>query len=372
MPQDAIYVTQPSMPPVDEFVPFLEAIWRNRQLTNGGPFACDLERALAAYLDVPFVSLAANGTLALMIALQSLRLRGEVVTTPFSFVATSHALRWLGLTPVFADIDPATGNLDPAAVEAAITPRTAAILPVHCFGRPCATAALQRIADRHGIALVYDAAHAFGVRQDGASVLRHGSVSALSFHATKVFNTFEGGAVVCHDAEIYDRVGALRNFGFVDATMVGATGLNAKMSEVHAAFGLLQLRHLPAALEKRARIADAYRAGLGDVRGVTLFAPEADATANHGYFPILVEGGCAAVHRHLQDRGIVARRYFHPLICDMPAYRGSVPPDALPHARRMAEEILCLPIYPDLAADTVATIIATVRDAAAPAPRVAA
>ena len=372
MPQDAIYVTQPSMPPVEEFVPFLEAIWRNRQLTNGGPFACELERALAAYLGVPFVSLAANGTLALMLALQSLRLRGEVVTTPFSFVATSHALRWLGLTPVFADIDPATGNLDPAAAEAAITPRTAAILPVHCFGRPCATAALQRIADRHGIALVYDAAHAFGVRQDGASVLRHGAVSALSFHATKVFNTFEGGAVVCHDPEIRDRLSALRNFGFVDATMVGATGLNAKMSEVHAAFGLLQLRHLPAALAKRARIAATYRAGLGDVAGVTLFAEATGATANHGYFPILIDGGCAPVQRCLLERGIVARRYFHPLICDMPAYRGSVPAAALPHARRMAREILCLPIYPDLALETVATVIATIRHSAAPGGSLAA
>lgn len=364
MTQDAIYVTQPSMPPVEEFVPFLEAIWRNRQLTNGGPFACELERALAAYLDVPFVCLAANGTLALMIALQSLRLRGEVVTTPFSFVATSHALRWLGLTPVFADVDPATGNLDPAAVEAAITPRTAAILPVHCFGRPCATAAFQRIADRHGIALIYDAAHAFGVWQDGASVLRHGMVSALSFHATKVFNTFEGGAVVCHDPDIRDRISALRNFGFVDATMVDATGLNAKMSEVHAAFGLLQLRHLPTALAKRARIADAYRAGLRDVAGVTMFAEAADTAANHGYFPILIEGGCGRVQHCLRERGVVARRYFHPLICDMPAYRGSVPADALPHARRIAQEILCLPIYPDLSADTVATIIAAIRQSA--------
>ena len=366
------YVTQPAMPPIAEFTPYLEAIWRNRQLTNCGPLHQELEAQLADHLGVPHVALIANGTLALMIALQALDLKGEVVTTPFSFVATSHALRWLGLEPVFADIDPATCNIDPAAVEAAITPRTAAILPVHCFGHPCANDALQAVADRHGIPVLYDAAHAFGVRNDGVSVLQHGALSVLSFHATKVFNTFEGGAIVCHDAAMHQRIASLRNFGFVDATMVGETGLNAKMSEIHAAFGLLQLQHLPSALAKRQRIAASYEQGLRDADGIATFPTRTGVTPNPSYSPILVAGGSAAIAERLRERGIVARRYFPPLICDMPAYRGSAPAEALPHARRIADEILCLPLYPDLSEDIVAEVVAIIRTATARPDRQAA
>lgn len=369
------YVTQPFMPPLEEFIPYLERIWRNKWLTNAGPLHEELEAELARHLGVGHVSLTANGTIALMIALQRLDLHGEVITTPFSFVATSNALLWNGLTPVFADIDPTTCNLDPDAVEAAITPRTAAILPVHCFGQPCDVRRLQAIADRHGLPILYDAAHAFGVRQGGESILRQGTLSTLSFHATKVFNTFEGGAIVSPDRDDGRRLGSLRNFGFIDDTQVGAIGMNGKMSEVQAAFGLLQLKHLPEAIARRRRISERYHHALRGIDGITLFPYAPDVEANHAYFPILVDTPYPlsrdALHASLQSRGISARRYFYPLISDMPAYRGrtDVHP-MLPHATRVADSVLCLPIFPDLDSGVLDIIIDTIitahvaRDAA--------
>jgi len=364
------YVTQPQLPPLEEFIPYLEAIWRNKWLTNAGPFHQQLETALARYLGVGHVSLVANGTVALIIALQALGLRGDVITTPFSFVATAHALRWNGLNPVFADIDPATCNLDPDAVEAAITPRTAAILPVHCFGHPCDTARLQDIADRHGIPVVYDAAHAFGVRQSGTSVLRHGALSTLSFHATKVFNTFEGGAIVCPDEQTGERLSSLRNFGFTDETMVSAIGMNGKMSEVQAAFGLLQLDHLSSAIAARARASKRYHEALDGVEGLTLFDTPADVEPNHSYFPVLIGAsfpvGREALLARLATRGIFARRYFHPLISDMPAYRRFVGgQSSTPAARRIADQVLCLPLYPGLQQDSQDAVIDTILSALA-------
>jgi dTDP-4-amino-4,6-dideoxygalactose transaminase len=363
-----INVTQPYMPPLAEFIPYLEKIWSNKWLTNAGPFHKELETALADFLGVGHVSLMANGTSALMIALQALQIQGEVITTPFSFVATSNAIIWNGLKPVFADIDPATCNLDPDAVEAAITPRTAAILPVHCFGHPCDTDRLQAIADRHNLPILYDAAHAFGVRHGGSSLLQNGTMSTLSFHATKVFNTFEGGAIICPDKATADRLASLRNFGFVDDSRIGAIGMNGKMSEVQAAFGLLQLKHIHEAIARRAQISARYHQGLGDVDGITVFPTAAGVEPNHSYFPVLINDPYPMsrdmLHAVLQSRGVSARRYFYPLITDMPAYRNTNHAQAdLPHATRIADTILCLPIYPDLDDDRLDAIIATIRAA---------
>lgn len=362
-----VYVTQPCMPPLGEFIPYLETIWRNKWLSNAGPVHEQLEAELAQYLGVEHIALVANGMIALTIALQALEIAGEVITTPFSFVATSNAILAGGLTPVFADVDPITCNLDPDAVEAAITPHTVAILPVHCFGRPCDTVRLAAIAERHGIPILYDAAHAFAVRKSGASVLREGTMSTLSFHATKVFSTCEGGAIVCRDKALKDRVTSLRNFGFIDQERTGLIGINGKMSEVHAAFGLLQLRHLSTALDRRGTIDDRYRRGLAGIPGLAIVPTGDDVLANHGYFPILIEDAYPldrdGLHRVLTAKGIGARRYFYPLIVDMPAYRG-LPAAAVsvPNARRIADRILCLPIFPDLTDDIVDGIVGTLRD----------
>lgn len=364
------YVTQPFMPPLAEFMPYLEAIWRNRWLTNAGPFHEELEAELADYLDVPHVALVANGTIALILALRALDLAGEVITTPFSFVATSQAIEWNNLVPVFADIDPATCNLDPDAIEAAITPRTAAILPVHCFGRPCDVDRIQEIADRHGLPVIYDAAHGFGVRTRGTGLLRYGDMSTLSFHATKVFNTFEGGAITCTTAAARQRLASLRNFGFTGHTTVSTTGMNGKMSEVQAAFGLLQLRHINEAIARRGEVSAFYRRALGDVRGITMLAPPEDVELNHSYFPVLVDDDYPmsrdALHARLEARGIGTRRYFYPLICDMPAYRDMPAAQAaLPHARRIGDQVLCLPIFPDISEVSLAITVDTIRACAA-------
>lgn len=362
------YVTQPHMPPLEEFIPYLEKIWSNKWLTNAGPFHQELETALADFLSVGHVSLMANGTSALMIALQALQLQGEVITTPFSFVATSNAIVWNGLKPVFADIDPLTCNLDPDAVEAAITPRTAAILPVHCFGHPCDTARLQEIADRHNVPILYDAAHAFGVRQGGTSILQHGAMSTLSFHATKVFNTFEGGAIICPDKETGERLSSLRNFGFIDQLRTNDIGMNGKMTEVQAAFGLLQLKHIDNAIARRREISERYHRELRGIGGLTLFPTAHDVEPNYSYFPVLIDSpyplGRDALHAMLQSRGVSARKYFYPLITDMPAYRNtSHARGELPHATRIADSILCLPIFPDLDDDRLDVIIDTIRTA---------
>jgi dTDP-4-amino-4,6-dideoxygalactose transaminase len=365
-----IFVTQPHLPPLEEFLPYLQEIWQSKTLTNGGPMHQRLERELCERLGVGHISLFANGTLALVTALQALRITGEVITTPYSFVATAHSLLWNGIKPVFVDIDPVTMNLDPARIEAAITPQTTAILPVHCYGTPCDTAAIRRIADDYNLKVIYDAAHAFGVQRDGASVLAEGDLSVLSFHATKVFNTFEGGAIVSPDARTKQHIDHLKNFGFVNETTVVATGINGKMSEVNAAFGLLQLRHVGQALERRREIAERYRSLLADVPGLRLLRPAEGVSANHGYFPVLVGPEFAltrdALFQHLREHDVVARRYFFPLISDFPMYRGlpSAAPSNLPVARRAAEQVLCLPIYPALGDADVERVAALVRGAA--------
>lgn len=365
---EPIYVTRPSLPPLAEFIPYLEQIWERGVLTNNGPYHRELERQLAGYLGVEHISLFANGTLALVTALQALRVTGEVITTPYSFVATSHALLWNGIKPVFVDIDPHTLNLDPAGIEAAITPQTTAILPVHCYGEPCDVAAIERIADNYGLKVIYDAAHAFGVEDAGGSVVRHGDLSVLSFHATKVFNTFEGGAIVSPDARTKRRIDHLKNFGFVDEVTVVAPGINGKMSEVNAAFGLLQLQHVDAMLAQRARIAERYAAALQDVPGITRVVGTA-ARRNNAYFPILVEAEYPlsrdGLYQALKAEGIHARRYFYPLISGFPMYKGlpSSNPELLPHAHATAARVICLPLYPDLPAADQDRIIAIVRSA---------
>ena len=349
-----IYVTQPYLPPLEEFIPYLEKIWASKWLTNNGQFHQELERALGDYLGVEHIALFANGTIALITALQSLRVTGEVITTPYSFVATSHALIWNGIKPVFVDIRPDTLNLDPEKIEAAITPQTTAILPVHCYGRPCEVDAIQEIADTYNLKVIYDAAHAFGVRDAGGSVLRHGDLSVLSFHATKVFNTFEGGAIVCPDAKTKTRIDYLKNFGHASEVSVVAPGINGKMSEVNAAFGLLQLRHIDAALDRRGEIDAAYRARLDGVAGITCMPRTRVGRSNYSYFPILVEPDYAisrdGLYQKLKDHGIHPRRYFYPLISEFSMYRGlpSSQPDRLSAAAAASQKILCLPIYPDL------------------------
>ncbi len=361
------YVTQPFLPPLEEFMPYLEQIWESKWLTNGGPFHQQLEQALCDYLGVKHIALFTNGTLALVTALQALRITGEVITTPYSFVATSHSLLWNGIKPVFVDIDPNTLNLDPAKIEAAITPQTTAIMPVHCYGHPCAVEAIQGIADNYNLKVIYDAAHAFGVRDEQGSLLRHGDLSALSFHATKVFNTFEGGAIVCPDAKTKQRIDHLKNFGHVGEVTVVAPGINGKMSEFNAALGLLQLKYIDQALLRRQEIDAEYRERLKGVQGIRCLSDAGEKVANYAYFPILVEGDYSIsrdeLYQRLKDGGIHPRRYFYPLISDFPMYRGlpSAHRDNLPVATVAAQQVLCLPIYPDLemsVVDEIARFIA--------------
>lgn len=367
-----IFVTQPYLPPLAEFLPYLEQIWQSKILTNGGPYHREFEQALCNYLGVDHIALFANGTLALVTALQSLRVTGDVITTPFSFVATSHSLLWNGIKPIFVDIDPVTLNLDPTKIEAAITPQTTAILPVHCYGHPCDFAAIQHVADIYNLKVIYDAAHAFGVQDAGGSILRHGDLSVLSFHATKTFSTFEGGAIVCHDAKTKQRIDHLKNFGFVDETTVVAPGINGKMSEFNAALGLLQLKYIDGAIARRAEIDRLYRELLDGTRGIRCIGNGGAKMANYGYFPILVEPeypiGRDALYARLKAAGVNSRRYFYPLISDFPMYRGlpSARRENLPVAAKLAERILCLPIYPALDDDMVRTVVALINGSASP------
>lgn len=348
-----IYVTQPFLPPLEDFIPYLEQIWANKILTNGGPFHQQLEQALCDYLGVEHIALFANGTLALVTALQALRISGEVITTPYSFAATAHALLWNDLKPIFVDIDPNTFNIDPARIEAAITPATTAILPVHCYGRPCDVQAIQEIADNYNLKVIYDAAHTFGVRDSGGSILRYGDLSILSFHATKVFNTFEGGAIICPDRKTKQRIDYLKNFGFANETTVVAAGINGKMNEMQAAMGLVQLQHIDKALARRREIDALYRTLLKGASGITC-TENTDFVSNHAYFPILVgersSRGRDQLYEFLKNRGIYARRYFYPLISDMPMYRGmaSAASERLPHAKSLSDRVICLPMYPGL------------------------
>jgi dTDP-4-amino-4,6-dideoxygalactose transaminase len=365
--QKPIYVTQPALPPLAEFMPYLEKIWVNKILTNGGPFHQQLEKALCDYLGVKHLALFSNGTLGLVTALQALRVTGEVITTPYSFVATAHSLLWNGIKPVFVDVDPNTLNLDPARIEAAITPQTTAIMPVHCYGHPCDTAAIQKIADNYNLKVIYDAAHAFGVQDQGGSVLRHGDLSVLSFHATKVFNTFEGGAIICPDAKTKQRIDHLKNFGFVDEVTVVAPGINGKMSEINAAFGMLQLQHVDAALAKRQSIDACYREALCNVPGIRCLQDAGEKVANHSYFPVLVESDYPlsrdALYQKLKDNNVYARRYFYPLITEFPMYRGmhSAHRENLPVATAAAQKVLCLPIYPALTSQDQQRVIDILR-----------
>ncbi len=359
-----IYVTKPSLPDLQEFIPYLEQIWESGILTNNGPFHQQLEKELAEFLGVSYVSLFANGTLALVTALQVLRITGEVITTPFSFVATTHSLWWNNIKPVFADIEPNFFNLDPNKVEAAITPQTTAILPVHVYGNPCQHDRLQEIADTYNLKLIYDAAHAFGVKVNGNSVLNLGDLSILSFHATKTYNTIEGGAIVCHNEKTKQRIDHLKNFGFTGETTVIEPGLNAKMNEVQAAYGLLQLKHVNNYIAKRKKIAQEYRNLLGCVRGIRVLNEIEGTEYGYPYFPILINKDLFGksrnqVYEELKRHNVFSRRYFYPLISQFPTYRGlpSSSPENLPVAEKVSEQVLCLPIYPDLELNSIIDIV---------------
>lgn len=358
-----IYVTQPALPPLEEFVEYLSKIWDNKILTNNGPFHQAFEEELAKYLGVKYISLFSNGTLALVTALQALRITGEVITTPYSFVATTHSLWWNNIKPVFVDIEPDFFNLDPDKVEAAITPQTTAILPVHVYGNPCKVDRLQEIADTYGLKLIYDAAHAFGVKQNGNSALNFGDLSILSFHATKVFNTIEGGAIICHDEKTKKRIDYLKNFGFAGETTVIEPGINAKMNELQAAYGLLQLKYVDGYIASRRSIAKLYRDRLANMPGIS-FLPDMNGVEHtYPYFPILIDAKVYGktrdeVYEMLKANSIFGRRYFYPLISQFPTYRGlpSATADNLPVATRVAEQVICLPIYPDLGVKIVGII----------------
>ena len=363
-----IFVTRPHLPPLEEFIPYLEKIWDSRVLTNGGPFHQQLEDALCDYLGVPYISLFNNGTIALVTAVQALGLKGEVITTPYTFVATANALVWNNITPVFVDIDPVTLNLDPGQIEAAITPRTTGIMPVHCYGNPCDVDAIDEIARRRGLKVIYDAAHAFGVQCHCGSVLNHGDLSVLSFHATKVFNTFEGGAIVCQDLETKQHIDQLKNFGLVNLTTINEAGLNGKMSELNAAIGLLQLKYVDEAISQRRAIDARYRSALADVEGIECVGQAGQARANYAYFPVLVSEhraiGRDALYDRLRGRRIITRRYFHPVIPDFPAFARFVDNTHTPlsHSRRAAGSVLCLPIFPGLSAEALSEIVEVIRE----------
>lgn len=350
-----IYVTQPNMPPLEEFTAYLEQIWESKWLTNQGPFHEKLEVALCEFLGVDHLSLFSNGTLALLTALQALHVSGEVITTPFSFVATTHSLWWNNIKPVFVDIDPVTFNLDPKKIEAAITPQTTAIMPVHVYGTPCDTTAIQKIADTFGLKVIYDAAHAFGVKRNGTTILREGDLSILSFHSTKVYSTIEGGAIISPDAKTKKRIDFLKNFGFADEVTVVAPGINAKLNEIQAAYGLLQLKHVDRNIELRKNIDSLYRKHLRGVKGIEIVELSKEVVHNYGYFPISIDEKILGrtrddVYDFLKTCGFHSRRYFYPLISEFPVYRGlpSASPGNLPVAEQVARRILCLPIYPTL------------------------
>ena len=361
---DMITVTSPLLPNLDEFHELLKQIWESKWITNNGSFHKQLEKELAEYLKVPFVSLFTNGTLPLLTALQALRITGEVITTPYSFVATTHSIWWNGCKPVFVDIDPTTGNIDPDKIEAAITPRTTAIMPVHVYGQPCDTKRIKEIAERYGLKVIYDAAHAFGVQVDGESVLNEGDMSTLSFHATKVYNTIEGGAMVMHDEATKKRIDYLKNFGFAGETTVVGPGINSKVDEMRAAYGILNLRQVDAAIEARHQVAVKYREALRNVDGVTFFDDIAGVRHNYAYFPIFIDAEKYGMSRddlyaRMKAANVLGRRYFYPLISEFSTYRGleSANPENLPNAHKMADSVICLPMHHQLSDDDVARIL---------------
>lgn len=350
-----VYVTQPALPPLDEFIEYLKQIWKSKVITNNGPFHQQFERDLAEFLGVKYLSLFANGTLALVTGLQTLRITGEVITTPFSFVATTHALWWNNIKPVFVDIEPEYFNLDPEKIEAAITPQTTAIMPVHVYGNPCNVKAIQKISDTYQLKVIYDAAHAFGVKIDGNSVLNFGDLSILSFHATKSFNTIEGGAIICSDEKTKKQIDFLKNFGFADEVTVIEPGINAKMNELQSAFGLLQLKYIDNYVSKRKLIAELYRDNLSSINGISVLHDIKGINHAYTYFPILINEQVYGesrdeVYRRLQKENIFSRRYFYPLISQFPTYRAlpSAKSENLLVATKISEQVLCLPIYPEL------------------------
>ena len=364
MDNKLITVTSPLLPNLDDFNGMLRQIWTSKWITNNGSFHKQLEKELAAYLKVPYISLFTNGTLPLITALQALRITGEVITTPYSFVATTHALWWNGIKPVFVDIDPATGNIDPERIEAAITPKTTAIMPVHVYGKPCDTKRIQEIADQYGLKVIYDAAHAFGVEVDGESILNAGDLSTLSFHATKVYNTVEGGAMVMHDEKMKKRIDYLKNFGFANETTVVGPGINSKMDEVRSAYGLLNLQQVDTAIEARHRVAIKYREALRNVEGITFFDDMPGVCHNYSYFPIFVDEKKYGMTRDelyfkMKEQNVLGRRYFYPLISEFTTYRGldSVRPDNLPNAHKMAASVICLPMHHALSDEDVERIL---------------
>ena len=357
-------VTSPLLPDLDEFSTMLQNIWNNKWITNNGQYHQQLEEALCKYLNVPFISLFTNGTLPLLTALQALRISGEVITTPYTFVATTHSIWWNGLKPVFVDIDPSNCGIDPNCIEAAITPRTTAIMPVHCYGKPCDIVSIQQIADKYGLKVIYDAAHAFGVEVNGKSLLEYGDISTLSFHATKVFNTVEGGAMVVHDEATKQRIDYLKNFGFESETEVIAPGINGKLDELRSVFGLLNLQQIDAAIEARHQVAIQYREALRGVPGIRFFEDMPGVKHNYSYFPIFVnaeEYGISrdALYFKMREHGILGRRYFYPLISTFSTYRGlpSASSENLPNATRIANEVICLPMHHNLSVEEVNRVI---------------
>ena len=364
-----ITVTSPLLPDLEEFNSLLKEIWSSKWVTNNGQFHKQLEKELAVYLGVPYVSLFTNGTLPLLTALQALRVTGEVITTPYSFVATTHCIWWSGCKPVFVDIDPATGNIDPDKIEAAITPHTTAIMPVHVYGKPCDTKRIQEIADKYGLKVIYDAAHAFGVKVNGESVLNSGDMSTLSFHATKVYNTLEGGALVMHDEQTKKRIDYLKNFGFAGETEVIAPGINSKVDEVRAAYGILNLRNVDMAIEARHRVATQYRNGLRNVEGISFMEDMPGVQHNYSYFPIFVDAEKFGMTRDelyfkMKSADVLGRRYFYPLISEFSTYRGlpSAAPENLPNAHKMANSVICLPMHHELNEEDVHRILTSILE----------
>ena len=359
-----ITVTSPLLPNQQEFSMLLKEVWTSKWITNNGEFHKRLEAALAEYLKVPFISLFTNGTLPLLTALQALRITGEVITTPYSFVATTHSIWWNGCRPVFVDIDPKTGNIDPDCIEAAITPKTTAIMPVHVYGKPCDTQRIQDIANKYGLKVVYDAAHAFGVEVNGESILNAGDLSTLSFHATKVYNTVEGGALVMHDLETKKRIDYLKNFGFAGETEVVGPGINSKMDEIRSAYGLLNLKQVDAAIEARHQVAIAYRKALRPVEGISFWDDMPGVKHNYSYFPIFIDAEKYGMTRDelyalMKSHNVLGRRYFYPLISEFSTYRGlpSASPENLPRAHKMANSVICLPMHHELSGTDLERIL---------------
>lgn len=368
MSDKPIYVTSPLLPPLDDFTAYLEQIWEKKILTNNGDFHQQLEKELCNYLKVPYLSLFTNGTLPLIVALQALRITGEVITTPYSFVATTHSLWWNGIKPIFVDIDPETCNIDPAKIEAAITPQTTAIMPVHVYGKPCDTMHIQQIANKYGLKVIYDAAHAFGVEVNGESILQAGDIATLSFHATKVYNTIEGGALICHDEQTKKRIDYLKNFGFAGETTIVAPGINGKMDEIRAAFGLLNLKLVEKTIESRKQIAQKYREGLKNVLGITFMHDIPGVRHNYSYFPIFINPEQYGMTRDelyfkMRSENIWGRRYFYPLISTFSTYKGlkSATTDNLPVATKISNSVICLPIYEGLENKNIEDIINIIR-----------